>query len=72
METTEYPTSLAGLKAIKITTNTNTTPTPEFDDEEIHIDTHILPTILSQYPGKCTITLPTASPASYELIILTS
>jgi len=72
MEIAGYPTSPAGLEAIKITADTNTTPTPGFGDEEISSNTHILPAILSQCPGKFTLTLPTTSPASYGLLLLTS
>ena len=72
METAGYPTSPAGLESIKITADTNTTPTPEFDDEAIHSSTHILPAVLAQSPGKFTITLTTTSPASYGLLLLNS
>jgi hypothetical protein len=72
METSGYPTSPAGLESIKITSETNTIPTPEFNDEAIHNTTHILPAVLAQYPGKFTFTLPTTSPASYGLLLPTS
>ena len=69
VETTGYLSSPAGLESIKITADTNTTPTPDLDDEPIHNSTYILPTVLAKYPGKFIVTLPTTSPASYGLLL---
>jgi hypothetical protein len=67
-----YPTSPLGLREAQVTATLGDIPTSEPDDDPLDTMTLITPPQLSPYPSKFRLALPTNSPASVGLLLLSS